>query len=132
MHALRGERWGVWNEKVFPGFGRSFLKTCREAGFRPTIANTVDSLASVFIQVAEGGFISYGPPFARQLPHPGVVFMPTNPPDAIDVCVLLVWPKNSAYTEPIRWLADAMEATLPRPKQKSADRDSKSSIGRAR
>jgi DNA-binding transcriptional LysR family regulator len=108
---LRRDRWALWSEKDFPGFGRTCVAACRAAGFRPRVAGTVDSLASMLIHVAESKYISYGPPVARTLPHQGVAFIPTDPPGVIDVHVLLVWRRDSPHLEAIRWLADAMEAT---------------------
>jgi DNA-binding transcriptional LysR family regulator len=109
---LRDEPWGIWNEKGFPGFGRSFLSACREAGFRPDVVATVEDLASLFIHIADDKFISYAPPFARTLPHAGVTFVPTDPVGAIDVYVLLAWRPDSPHAEAIRWLADTMAATI--------------------
>jgi DNA-binding transcriptional LysR family regulator len=118
--ALRDERWGIWDEKQFPGFGRHIVQSCRRAGFRMQIAATLDSLAAIFIHVAEGDFISYGPPIARNLPHPGVVFIPTDPVHALDIPVALVWRPDSPHGAALLWLTEAMqpnavEPSTPRP-----------------
>lgn len=118
---LREEQWGIWNEATFPGFGRVCTLACRAAGFRPKIASAVDDLASLFIHVADDKYVSYAPPIARQLPHPGVIFMPTDPPGAITVAVRLVWRKNSPHVRAIEWLAKAMAATLPEEMRGSDD-----------
>jgi DNA-binding transcriptional LysR family regulator len=111
LSELGRERWGVWNERQFPGFGRLALEHLRRSGIRPKVVATHDSLASAFIHVAEGDFISYVPVFARNLPHPGVVFLPTDPPGTMNLLVLLVWRPDSPHRAALRWLADTMAAT---------------------
>lgn len=110
---LRNERWAVWDERQFPGFGRHVLKCFRRSGWRPRISAESDSLASLFIHVAEGDYISYVPLIARKLPHPGAVCVPTDPPGTLDLEVLLVWRPDSPHQAAIEWLADTMAATLP-------------------
>lgn len=113
VNELRGERWAVWDEKKFPGFGRHVVKCFRRCGWRPRISASFDSLASLFIHVAEGDFISYVPIIARKLPHPGAVCIPVDPPDALNLAVLLVWHPDSPHRDAIEWLAETMAATLP-------------------
>jgi DNA-binding transcriptional LysR family regulator len=110
---LRDEFWCIWDEKHFPGFGRHVLKHCRRAGYRTKVVAVADSLASLLIRVASGAFITYVPPIARELPHPGVVFVPTDPLHALDIPVQLVWRPDSPHHEALAWLADTMAATVP-------------------
>ncbi|MFT3867678.1 MAG: LysR family transcriptional regulator [Nibricoccus sp.] len=112
LSELRDERWCIWDDRVFPGFGRYTIKAFRAAGFRPEIAGYTDSLTSTLMHVAAGDYISNVPPIARKLPHPGVVFVPTDPPEAMEIPVLLVWRPDSPHAEPLRWLAKAIEAAL--------------------
>jgi DNA-binding transcriptional LysR family regulator len=113
LEELGDERWCVWDETEFPGFGRAAIDQARRAGFRMQVASAGNSLASLFIRVASGEFIGYAPPFARQLPHNGTVFIPLDPPTAMDMPVKLVWRRDSAYHEILSWLGDSLEAAIP-------------------
>lgn len=115
LEELRSEQWAMWSERDFPGFGRCFIESCQRAGFRPRVAAEIDSLSSVLIHVAEGDYISHTPPLARHYPHPGVVFMPLDPPSAMDMPSLLVWRSDSPHAAEIRWLADTMASGLAGP-----------------
>lgn len=109
MAELRDERWAIWDRKLFPGFTRHFTQACREAGFRPQIGATFDSLVAIFFHVAEGGLIGYAPTIARSLSHPGVEFIPTDPGHAFVIPVSLVWRSDLPHANAVRWLADTME-----------------------
>lgn len=114
LEDLRHERWGLWDEKACPGFARPVVEACRRAGFRIRRAGTPDSLSTIFMHVAENGYISYAPRFASQIAPPGVVFMPVEPRGAIAIPVFLVWRSGSPHHEALAWLADAMEAAQRR------------------
>lgn len=107
---LRDEPWGVWDEKRFPGFAQPVIDSCARAGFRTRVKASLDSLAAVFLHVAEGNFIGHAPDIARSLTHPGVVFIPTDPPQAIQLPVALVWRKDSPHADVLSQLAQTMEA----------------------
>ena len=109
LEDLRHERWGLWDEKTCPGFGRPVVEACRRAGFRIRRAGTPDSLSTIFMHVAENGYISYAPRFACQIAPPGIVFMPTEPRWALQIPVYLVWRTGSAHHEILCWLAEAMQ-----------------------
>lgn len=115
LEELRAEKWAMWSEKDFPGFGRCFIESCQRAGFKPRVAAEIDSLSSVLIHVAEGDYISHTPPLARHYPHPGVVFMPLDPPSAMDMPSLLVWRPDSPHAAEICWLAETMASDLAWP-----------------
>ena len=105
---LKDEPWGLWDEKRFPGFAQPVIDSCARAGFRMRVKASLDSLAAVFLHVAEGNFIGHAPDIARSLTHPGVVFVPTEPPHAIQLPVALIWRKDSPHAEVLNWLADTM------------------------
>ena len=120
LHDLKDEAWGIWNEVTFPGFGRACITACRRAGFRTKVASVVDDLASLFIHVAHDKYVSYAPPFASQLPHAGVVFLRTEPADAITIAVQLVWQPKSPHADALAWLAETMGAGLTSPARRAA------------
>jgi len=114
LEDLRHELWGIMDEKVCPGFGRPIVRACRAAGFRARVAGTPDSLSTIFVHVADSGFVSYAPRFARRLAPPGVVFLPTDPERALVIAVHLVWRADAPQREALRWLAEAMAASPAR------------------
>jgi hypothetical protein len=44
-----------------------------------------------------------------------VVILPFDPPDAMDLAVLLVWRPDSPHAKTLAWLAETMAATVRMP-----------------
>jgi len=77
---LRDVPWIVWDERDFPARVAPLRDAAREAGFTPRIASKVDSVASLFVQLAGGDALGYVLPMSKKLPHAGVVFAELKPP----------------------------------------------------
>ena len=76
---LREVPWVTWDDKAFPGRRQWLVDVCRQAGFRPRIMRSTDSMASLFMQLATGTCVGHVPPMAKKLPHAGVVFSQVEP-----------------------------------------------------
>ena len=104
---LAGEKLIVWDERQFPGFGAPFIAACRQAGFEPDVAQTVDSVAAVFSHAARDGMVGYVGQLASRLPTPGIAFKPLATGE-LDMPTLLVWRPESAGSEIVAELAELM------------------------
>jgi len=80
---LRNAEWVSWDPVAFPGRKALLVEACRQAGFRPRIAQETDSVASLLVSVATSGAVGFSLPMAAQMPHQGVVFTACEPKDAI-------------------------------------------------
>lgn len=108
---LAGERFAVWDEERFPGFGAPFIAACRAAGFEPDVRQTVTSVAESITAAARDGLIGYVGRLAGRLPAPGVVFKPVA--DGLDMPTLLLWRTDSPGAPVLRELAAKLEKCAP-------------------
>jgi DNA-binding transcriptional LysR family regulator len=111
---LRDAKWVSWDEKEFPGRKQLLVEACRAAGFRPRIALTTDSMASLFMHVATANAIGHVVPMSRLMPHEGVVFVDVDPPGAFVSEMHAAWRRNDPRRTLIEELVAALGATKPR------------------
>lgn len=107
---LTDAEWVSWDEKAFPGRKQLLLDACRAAGFRPKIVHETDSIASLFARVATGGGIGHVLPMSSQLPHEGVVFVRTDPPDSMVFEMHILWRHDEPRTKIIAALLTELAA----------------------
>lgn len=80
LETLRDASWVMWDEHAFPGRAELLREAAAAVGFVPRVAQTVDSVTSLFIHVATSDAVGYVLPMSKQLPHSGVVFAALKPP----------------------------------------------------
>jgi DNA-binding transcriptional LysR family regulator len=108
LQDLRDALWVTWDEKEFPGRRPWLVDACRRAGFRPQIARSTDSMASLFVQLASGELVSHVPSLAKKLPHAGVVFTPIEPASDFQSELWAVWRRNDPRSDVCADLAAAL------------------------
>lgn len=106
---LARESWIGWDERSFPGRVRLLDAAAARAGFRARVVHVVDSVASMFVQVATSGHIGYVLPMSRQLPHNGVVFVPLRPP-GLPIEMHAAWRRKSPDESRLASLAETLAA----------------------
>jgi DNA-binding transcriptional LysR family regulator len=112
---LAKEKWGVWSEQSFPGFGRPFFEACRRAGFEPQAVETFDDVGGVFSRVSQGDVVSYVGSVADSLPRSGVVLIPLQPGE-LTMPVSLLWRPGTPRADVLENLAAQIRAAeKPRP-----------------
>lgn len=109
LRDLARERWLIWDEEQFPGFGAPFLAACRAAGFEPKAVQTVGDVANAFSAVARDGVVTYVGRLAGQLPAPGVALVPLAAGE-VDLPTVLVWRGDSPAASVLAELADLLAA----------------------
>ena len=100
LRDLANEVWVGWDERLFPGRRQFLVEACVEIGFRPCIAQDVDSELALYDQVARGamiGYLSHAP--ASEMPD-GVVLIPLRPA-VIEFPLFLAWHKDAEHLERI-------------------------------
>lgn len=117
LRDLAREPWLIWDEARFPGFGQPFVTACQQAGFLPNVIRTVDSISTVFADVACGDGVGYVGRLACQVRVPGVVFVELAA-GQVDMPVALLWRLESrgapAFARLGSMLADARGPVLKR------------------
>jgi len=111
---LRDAAWLAWDDRSFPGRGALLREAAAAAGFRPRVAHTIDSVASVFMRVATSPAIGYVLPLSRKLPHDGVVFARIKGPPVIAFEMHAGWRRDAADAARYEALADCLERTAVR------------------
>ncbi len=71
---LAGTPWLSWDEHDFPGRHAIIADAARRAHLSPRWASPVNSMASVFLEIADSGTAAFVLPMSKKLPHAGVVF----------------------------------------------------------
>lgn len=104
LRQLADEKWGVWSEQNFPGFGTPFVKACQRAGFEPQVVETFDDVGGVFSRVSQGDIVSYVGSVAESLPKSGVVLIPLQPGELL-MPVSLIWRPDTPRTDVLECLA---------------------------
>jgi DNA-binding transcriptional LysR family regulator len=104
---LAGESWIGWDERSFPGRTQLLEAAAARAGFRPRVVHSVDSVASMFVQVATRSHVAYVLPMSRKLPHGGVVFVPLRPP-GIGIEMHAAWRRKAPDEARVIALAEAL------------------------
>ena len=86
---LRDQIFLSYSEDYAPGRDASFLRACRQAGFKPKIVREARGLPALLLSVAENRGVAIVSPFAPRAPHPGVVFSRLRPPGtSFDISVV--------------------------------------------
>lgn len=80
---LKDAAWIAWDDQHFPQRSNLLRDAAKAAGFKARIVDSVDSVASLFINVANSRAIGYVLPMSKKLPHSGVVFAQLKPPGII-------------------------------------------------
>jgi DNA-binding transcriptional LysR family regulator len=75
------------SEKTHPGFREWLSDMCRPADFTPRILQDADLEPGLMRFVAEGLGVTLAREQIKNIPHPGVVFRPLNPPVKTDYCI---------------------------------------------
>jgi DNA-binding transcriptional LysR family regulator len=75
------------SEKTHPGFRDWLCEVCRPADFTPRILQDAELEPGLMRFVAEGLGVTLAREQIKNLPHPGVVFRPLNPPVKTDYCI---------------------------------------------
>lgn len=104
LSQLAKEKWAVWSERSFPGFGTPFIKSCQRAGFEPQVVETLDDVGGVFSRVSQGDIISYVGSVAEALPKSGVVLIPLQPGELL-MPVSLIWRPDTPRADVLESLA---------------------------
>jgi DNA-binding transcriptional LysR family regulator len=104
LSELAKEKWGVWSERSFPGFGTPFVKACQRAGFEPKVVETLDDVGGVFSRVSQGDIVSYVGSVAESLPKSGVVLIPLQPGELL-MPVSLIWRPDTPRGDVLESLA---------------------------
>lgn len=105
--------WIVWDEKDFPGREAPLRLAARMAGFEPRVVGRADSVASLFVQLADGRASGYVLPMSRKLPHAGVVFAELRAP-GIGLAMDVAWRKGE-LSKLVRELVELLEKKTPAP-----------------
>jgi DNA-binding transcriptional LysR family regulator len=111
LEDLRDARWIVWDERDFPARVAPLRDAAKFAGFTPRIAGKVDSVASLFVQLANSEAVGYVLPMTKKFPHAGVVFAELKLP-GIAFPMDLVWKRNAEATSEVVALSQLL-ATVP-------------------
>ena len=112
LRDLARERFLIWDEDQFPGFGAPFVAACRAAGFEPQVAQTVDDVAGTFALVARDGVAGYVGRLAGQLRSPGIALVPLAEGE-LEMPTLLLWRGDSPGAPVLAELAALLAAQPP-------------------
>ena len=93
LQDLRDASWTVWDEKFFPARVAPLREAAADAGFKPRISGAVDSVASLFLQLATSESVGYVLPMSKKLPHAGIVFAELKPP-GIGLAMDVAWRRD--------------------------------------
>lgn len=114
LNELRGTPWIVWDEKDFPGREMPLREAARKAGFEPKVLGRADSVASLFVQLADGAAAGYVLPMSRKLPHVGVAFAEVKPP-GIELAMDVAWRREGRPDKTVLNLVDLLATVKPAP-----------------
>jgi len=112
LESLREAPWIVWDERDFPARVAPLRDAAKLAGFAPRIAGKVDSVASLFVQLASSRAVGYVFPMTKKLPHAGVIFAELKPP-GIAFPMDLAWRRDAATTSAVGVLAELLATVAP-------------------
>ena len=108
LNVLSAERWAIWDDQKFPGFGRFFEMACEGSGFKPRIVARIDELVTMYAGVAAGEYISYVGKLAGQHHPAGVVTLPFKP-NSIQMPTLLLWRNDSPVADDVALLGRLLQ-----------------------
>jgi DNA-binding transcriptional LysR family regulator len=109
---LRAAEWIVWDEKDFPGRVAPLRDAAKVAGFTPRIAGKVDSVASLFVRLANSQAAGYVLPMTKKLPHAGVVFAELRAPGIV-FPMDVAWRRDLAAGSPVAVLVRMLATVAP-------------------
>ena len=112
LEDLRDAPWIVWDERDFPARVAPLRDAAKLAEFTPRIAGKVDSVASLFVQLASSQAVGYVLPMTRKLPHAGVTFAELKPP-GIAFPMDLAWRRDTAARSEVVVLAQLLATVAP-------------------
>ena len=109
---LRDVSWTVWDEKFFPGREAPLREAAAAAGFKPRIGGAVDSVASLFLQLATSENVGYVLPMSKKLPHAGIVFVELKPP-GIGLVMDVAWRRDVNSSSEVMSLVELLASVPP-------------------
>jgi len=112
LQDLRNASWTVWDEKVFPSRVAPLREAAAAAGFKPCISGAVDSVASLFLQLATSESVGYVLPMSKKLPHAGIVFAELQPP-GIGLAMDVAWRRDVNSASEVVALVDLLARVPP-------------------
>lgn len=116
LQELLEETWLSWDEVLQPGRRQLLLDAAKELDSRPCIAQELESLEAMLVQVGEGVGIGYAPALGLELPGSTVVRAALHP-SVIEFPVFIAWRKDAEHLEVLEAFAKALLGTS------SLDRD---------
>lgn len=105
---LAGENWALWDERLFPNFGRAVEEACQRAGFKPKVKAVVDDILAVYAGVAAGEYVGYMGSLTAPSRPAGVGVVRLVPGEMV-IDTLLVWAPRSPVADDIALLAGWLE-----------------------
>lgn len=87
---LAEERFVLWARRQNPTFHDAVMAACRDAGFRPQVAQEAGEMATIIGLVAAGLGISLVPASMERARNEGVVFIPLQG-RSVDIALALAW-----------------------------------------
>ncbi len=106
---LAQEAWALWDERMFPNFGRAVEEACQRAGFTPRVKAVVDDMLHVYAGVAAGEYVGYMGSLTSPSRPAGVGAVRLVPGSMV-IDTLLVWSPRTAAAKDIEVLAGWLEA----------------------
>jgi DNA-binding transcriptional LysR family regulator len=100
LRDLRAVTWLAWDERLFPGRNVLLTQAAKSCGFAPRWGSLVDSIASVFVQVAQSESVCLVLSLAKKLPHAGVVFAELRDPP-LKYPMIVAWRKDHRHGKPL-------------------------------
>jgi DNA-binding transcriptional LysR family regulator len=112
MADLRDASWIVWDERDFPARVAPLREAAKQAGFKPLVIGKVDSVASLFVQLASCDAVGYVLPMSKKLPHAGVSFAELKAP-GIAMPMDVAWRRGGKESGPMTDLARLLATVSP-------------------